>query len=74
MFYVKNVPTWERVARVVIPICPAVLGIQHFGFGLVGLMILASALGISVTGIVGWCPMCAMVHRKRDQKTMTHKA
>ena len=63
MLYVKNVPTWERVLRVV-------LGLMGLGFtamswgspmgmgaGMVGAM-------LSLTGLVGFCPMCALVGRK----------
>lgn len=63
MLYVKNVPTWERVLRVV-------LGLMALGFtamswgspmamgaGMVGAM-------LSLTGLVGFCPMCALLGRK----------
>lgn len=73
MFYVKNVPTWERIARIVIPICPAILGVQYFGFGAAGIAIVVSAVGIALTGVVGFCPMCAMVGRKLDQKAKAQK-
>ena len=43
MFYVKNVPTWERIVRNVMG---AIL---------------------SMTGLFGFCPMCAMVGRKLDK-------
>ena len=68
MFYMKNLWTWERILRVVVSLVIAVIGIQHFGFGLYGNLIVASSIGFALTGVIGWCPMCAMVGRKLDKK------
>ena len=67
MLYMKNVPNWERVVRVLVSIAFAVIGIQQFGLGLYGILIAASAAGFALTGFVGWCPMCAMVGRRLDK-------
>ena len=69
MFYIKNLPTGERVARVTISIVAAIAGATHFGLGLYGLMIIASSVMFAVTGFVGWCPMCAMAGRKIAKKS-----
>ena len=66
MFYVKNVPTWERVLRVVAGLAVAVWGLLALG-GLWGAMAALSAAGIMLSGLVGFCPACAMVGRKLDQ-------
>lgn len=67
MFYVKNLPNWERVLRVV-------MGLMALGFAAVNwggspLAIGAGAMGaiLSMTGLFGFCPMCAMVGRKLDK-------
>ena len=61
--YVKNVPPAERALRVVAGIAVAAVTMAALG-GWVGALIAASALGIVVTGLVGFCPACAMVGRK----------
>ena len=60
----KNVPGGERIVRVVMGLAVAVVG----GFlltssALWGWILLASGIGFAATGVVGWCPMCAMVGR-----------
>lgn len=64
MFYIKNVPVWERILRVVLGL--ALVAYVAFGNPTVLLTILslASAVFVIVTGFVGWCPMCALVGRK----------
>ena len=66
MFYRKNVPSWERIMRVV-------AGILMIACGLVGPGIAGTPVGIIiaitgsvtlVTGFIGFCPACAMVGRK----------
>lgn len=66
MFYVKNVPTWERVLRVVAGLAVAAWGVLALG-GLWGAMTALSAAGIVLSGLVGFCPACAMVGRKLDK-------
>ncbi len=67
MFYVKNVPSWERILRIVIGLMALVFAAMHWGgsplaigAGVVGAM-------LSMTGLFGFCPMCAMVGRKLDK-------
>lgn len=67
MFYVKNVPTWERALRVVMGLA----GLA-FAFAQWGGSALAAGAGImgamlAMTGLVGFCPMCALVGRKLDK-------
>ncbi len=64
MFYIKNVPVWERLIR-------AGIGIALIAYVLLGqpslwlsALSLASAAFVIVTGFLGWCPMCALVGRK----------
>ena len=68
MFYVKNVPAWERAVRVVAGLAMLACGL----FGLKGLAIgyLIAAVGAFtlLTGFVGFCPMCAMAGRRLGTK------
>lgn len=63
MLYVKNVPVWERVVRVVAGLIALVFMVVNWGApwmmgaGVAGIM-------LSLTGLVGFCPMCALVGRK----------
>jgi hypothetical protein len=64
MFYAKNMPAWERIARV-----SAAAGMIVWGlFGLkgvpVGYLVVGTGAVLTLTGLVGYCPMCAMVGRK----------
>lgn len=63
MFYVKNVPGWERFVRIISGVVGAVLSIV-FLKGLLGVIGAVVAAGITVSGLVGFCPACAMVGRR----------
>ena len=66
MFYVKNVPTWERVLRVIVGLAVVAWGVLVLG-GLWGTVVALSAVGIVMSGLFGFCPACAMVGRKLDK-------
>jgi len=66
MFYVKNVPTWERVLRVIIGLAAVVWSVLALG-GWLGTLAALSAAGIVLSGLFGFCPACAMVGRKLDK-------
>jgi hypothetical protein len=63
MWYVKNVPNGERVARV---LCGLISVGAAFALlsGPWAWVAAAAAGGITASGLVGFCPMCAMVGRK----------
>lgn len=67
MFYVKNVPTWERILRIVMGVVALVFAVINWGTS--GLAVGAGIMGamLAMTGLVGFCPMCAMVGRKLDK-------
>lgn len=67
MFYVKNIPNWERVLRIVMGLIG--LGYAAMNWGGSGLSIGAGLMGamLAMTGLIGFCPMCAMVGRKLDK-------
>ena len=66
MFYVKNVPTWERALRVVLGLIAVYAGFALLG-GMWGTVVALSAAGIVASGLFGFCPMCAMVGRRLDK-------
>jgi hypothetical protein len=69
MLYPKNVPTIERVLRVVLGIVmvSALWWAQPSGSAMspvvIGLLLFSAAF-VVITGFVGWCPACAMIGRK----------
>jgi len=63
MVYVKNVPNAERVLRVLLGAGAAGAGVVMVG-GTAGWLIAASAAGLVLSGLVGFCPACAMVGRR----------
>lgn len=66
MFYAKNVPTWERILRIVMGLMG--LGYAGMNLGGSGLAVGIGLMGamLAMTGLVGFCPLCAMVGRKLD--------
>jgi hypothetical protein len=66
-FYAKNVPNWERWLRLFV----AALVVAG---GLVSLaapwswVVAGSALGFALTGLVGFCPACALVGRRLEKR------
>ncbi|MBV8467877.1 MAG: DUF2892 domain-containing protein [Burkholderiales bacterium] len=63
MWYVKNVPNWERALRIVAGLAVAAGAILRVG-GSTGWIVAAAAAGIVVSGLVGYCPACAMIGRR----------
>ena len=68
MLYQKNLPSWERVLRVIIGLSVAVAGMILLRPMLWGYIAAASGAGIVLTGFVGFCPMCALVGRRLASK------
>jgi hypothetical protein len=66
MFYVKNVPAWERMVRIIVGLAVVAWSLIALG-GVWGIVIAASAAGIVGSGIFGFCPACAMVGRRLDK-------
>ena len=65
-FYVKNVPSWERVLRILVSLAVvayAVVGLDGFA----RVAVSGGAIGFALTGLLGFCPACAMVGRKLDR-------
>jgi hypothetical protein len=66
MFYVKNVPGWERLVRVLAGLLAAAFGLFALG-GASGVGLALGAAGIVASGLFGFCPMCALVGRRLDR-------
>lgn len=64
MLYVKNVPVAERVIRVMMGIGLLALAVLLLGPNTKGWIVGAMGMMATLTGLVGWCPMCAMAGRK----------
>ena len=64
MFLKKNVPGLERLCRTLIGACIACLG--FFFAPSAVLMWTAIVIGVvlACTGVIGFCPMCAVAGRK----------
>jgi Protein of unknown function (DUF2892) len=64
MVYAKNVPNWERVLRLVMGAVALAFAIANWGVS--GLAVGVGIMGavLAMTGLVGFCPMCALAGRK----------
>ena len=69
LYFKTNVPGWERFLRVVAGSAVAVLAFMFARAGLGMWIGIAGGVMFAVTGLVGFCPMCAMVGRKQVGST-----
>lgn len=63
MFYVKNLPAWERLLRTAggaIMMIYAISGLEGAAMWLFS----AAGVGLALSGLIGFCPMCAMAGRR----------
>ena len=68
MFYVKNLPTWERSLRIVAGIVVTAYALLRMG-EMMSWIILAGGIGLAVTGIFGFCPACALAGRRLEKSS-----
>jgi hypothetical protein len=66
-FFAKNVPGWERVLRVTVALAVTLLSLTLLDAAW-GWALTASALGFGLTGLIGFCPACALVGRRLPQR------
>ena len=66
-FYAKNLPVWERVLRIVVSAVGVALGLAMLPAPW-SWVVAGSAVGFAFTGLVGFCPACALVGRKLDAR------
>ncbi len=67
MLYVKNVPTWERVLRIAMGLMALAFAAMNWGGSNLAVGVGVMGTMLAVTGLVGFCPMCAMVGRRHDK-------
>lgn len=62
-FFVKNLPTWERVLRIAVAAAAVLLALLAFPAP-ANWMLACGAAGFGMTGLAGFCPACALVGRR----------
>ncbi|MBC3920578.1 DUF2892 domain-containing protein [Undibacterium sp. CY18W] len=74
MLYMKNLPSWERLLRIVAGL--ACLVFTAMNWGIAGLSVLAGISGAmaALTGLIGFCPMCALLGRKPVARKLDRNA
>jgi Protein of unknown function (DUF2892) len=65
--YTKNVPNWERALRVVLSGVTIAAALANLPAPW-NWVVAASALGFALTGLVGFCPACALVGRRLEKR------
>jgi hypothetical protein len=68
MFYAKNLPTWERLVRL-IAAAVMVLCAAYFWGTPVGYAWGIGGVIMALTSAVGFCPMCALAGRRIAAKS-----
>jgi hypothetical protein len=67
VFYAKNLASWERAVRLVLS--AAVVGGAFVTLASPTSWIVAtSALGFAATGLIGFCPVCAVAGRRLGKR------
>jgi len=64
--YVKNVPNWERAVRIALALA-VIAGGLALAAAPWNWLLAAAGAGFGLTGVVGFCPACALVGRKLQQ-------
>ena len=67
MLYLKNLPTWERVLRLVASLAMAFCAYKFWGHP-GGVVFAVLALVNALTAVFGFCPACAMAGRRLKPK------
>lgn len=62
-FFLKNIPGWERSLRILLGLTGALVSLLFLSAP-GSLFWAGSALGFALTGVVGFCPACALVGRR----------
>ncbi len=67
MWYRKNIRSWEQWVRVLAGILMIACGLLGLPGNPIGLMIAAGGLFTALTGVVGYCPACALAGRRLEE-------
>ncbi|WP_267226214.1 YgaP family membrane protein [Dyella silvae] len=62
-FFVKNVPVLERIIRVLVAAAIVILGLAYLTSPWNWIAAIAG-VGFGLTGVIGFCPACALVGRR----------
>ncbi len=65
--YVKNVPGWERAVRILVALAVAAGGVAVAAAPWSWVLV-AAGIGLGLSGVFGFCPACAMVGRRLQQR------
>lgn len=68
MLYVKNVPGWERALRIVMGLALMGGALNWLGLSTAGWVVGATGMMAAISGLFGYCPLCAMAGRKLPAK------
>ncbi|MFC7516490.1 DUF2892 domain-containing protein [Herbaspirillum sp. GCM10030257] len=66
MMYVKNVPTWERIVRLLSAVAAIAYGLV-VATGPLQWLVVAGAACLAMSSLLGFCPACAMVGRRLNK-------
>lgn len=66
-FYRKNIRSAEQLVRVAVGVAAAIAAIVYLS-GWLAMAAVAGGIGIALSGLVGYCPMCAIagIDRRSD--------
>jgi len=65
--YVKNVPGWERAVRIIVALAVAAGGLAVVPAPW-NWVLVAAGIGLGLSGVFGFCPACALVGRRLQQR------
>lgn len=64
MFYRKNLYSWEQLLRIVAGLALIAYPVFVIPDGLLRYGLIAGGIGFGLTGVFGYCPMCALAGRR----------
>ncbi len=64
MFYRKNIYTWEQGLRIIASAALVAYAALVIPASMLSYTLIAGGIGFGLTGVFGFCPMCAMVGRR----------
>ncbi|WPG38482.1 DUF2892 domain-containing protein [Variovorax sp. EBFNA2] len=68
MLYVKNVPGWERALRIAMGLAGLAFAAMNWPADALAVAVGLMGAMLALTGLVGFCPMCAMLGRRLDKE------
>ncbi len=69
MLYRKNIYTWEQMLRIVGGLALTAWAVLASGGGVLAIGLAITGLGTAASGVLGWCPACAVAGRRLKDKT-----